>query len=290
MHEELSTPQQVWFQCSSDRLVIGDLAAQAVAQLNTLGSPATLLTADLTCRQQGYVVLQAASGVPPTFYPWLEQHPWIIDYAVHNVPAHFQTATEPWLADPVPVREEGALPAPVLPLGYVALDKPRPLLSSRDAYWLVWAQEQDQAPGLLIYQGKAGSVFGAVRAFFDAEEATTVLAALLERAAGDLLPRCSQEYQKRHAPGVGMIKLYLWACQLEFFRRVYEWSRQRLGATRSPEEEEQEETPASLRAFFARLDAFGLRMVFDEQGRYCHLAPMDQPEKPCVPGEGTHTW
>ena len=256
--------------CAPDRHILHTLMDEAEGRLLALGSPATVISHGITPRQRnGYIIVEAAQGVPLALYSWLQEEPLIIDFSVYDVPsfdqelAAWDAADEPMAIPPAYQPEEMPFEAPPLPEGYATRNKPRPLLSSHDTYWLVWATQASDGPGLLVYFEDPHAGCGSARAFFPVEEATTLLYSLLERANSDLFRQCSEAYLARHAPGVVLIQTYLWAFQLEIMRRGFEISQERLRDGSEHEQPPSEETPASLRRLFERLDKYHLHIELD---------------------------
>ncbi len=93
---------------------------------------------------------------------------------------------------------------PSLPLGYTALNQPRPLVHPFCEWWMVRARnERYEAEGILIYEDCYAV------AFLDAEEATTLAYTLLEGSTiVALLGQCSPSYlnDPQHAAGIKLLR------------------------------------------------------------------------------------
>jgi hypothetical protein len=206
-------------------------AEQVERQLTHLDVPATILKCGFSPKTgTGSIVIEAARSIPDAALAEWQEDQNVIDYLPYDVPSVAQEeqaafdgdehATddedepEEALSFPDYQPELNPLSPPPLPEGYTPHSVPRTLLTSHDSYWLVWAWVDKIGEGLLLYDAN-----GEARAFFVAEEGTTLLYTLLERTAGDLLPHCSPEYVMLHAPGVALIQAYLRAFQWEMIRR-----------------------------------------------------------------------
>ncbi len=223
-----SPAQQACILFPNVHAVLQDLTAELERRLASQG--ATILRSGVSPkRNEGFIVVEAARGIPSEVEQWLSDHPDISEWVVYDVPRQAQEdqATEESVradeedgeATPFPeyVPEQNPLPPPALPEGYKLHSQPRPLSTSHDTYWTAWAWGDEEGTGLLLYDEGGEAV-----AFFTAEEAMTLLYTLLERAQSDLLPRCQPAYLSQHAPGVAFVRAHLWALHVEVMRRAVE--------------------------------------------------------------------
>jgi hypothetical protein len=159
-----TTAQQLFILCGNDRRTLDTLIDEIERQLADQG--ATILLYGVTPkRREGFIVVEAARGIPPDVASRLKTRPDILECVVYNVPsieqerqAEVQAAIQE-RAKP----EQAALPAswyisklppPALPVGYHLLAKPFSLNPPSDERWTarVRSDEPGEGEGMLIYE------------------------------------------------------------------------------------------------------------------------------------------
>ncbi len=146
--------QQVRLACSSERIILQSLTDEAERRLSSGGSPATTLLYGVTPkRREGFVILEAARGIPPAVRQWLEADERILDYTVNDVASVLQER------DAFPAEfYQSHLRAPALPDGYALLSGPVSIDSPSDERWfaLVTGPAGD---GMLYYEEQKALLF-----------------------------------------------------------------------------------------------------------------------------------
>jgi hypothetical protein len=147
--DEIKRPQaqQIRLRCEPDRLLVARLADETERRLASCGSPATVLGYGITTKQaDGFVLVEAARGVPPAVYEWMNGEGDILSYTVNDVPSLIQ---EREAFDPAWYQSQ--LPAPRLPGGYVLLAGPTSIDSPSDERWL-GCVTSEAGEGMLFYE------------------------------------------------------------------------------------------------------------------------------------------
>ena len=118
--------------CSSDRGILSALADEAEQRLARATSPATILLYGVTTkRREGFVILEAARGVPLDLLQWLEKDERVLDYTINDVASLLQER-EAFPAE----FYQSHLRAPALPDGYALLAGPVSIDLPSDERWL----------------------------------------------------------------------------------------------------------------------------------------------------------
>lgn len=201
-HQPSTQAQHAFLTCPADRDLVKQLADEAEHRLAEVGGVVTQLSYGITPKKKnGYIVLDAARGVPLAFFSWLREEPFITDYLVYNVPSFEQ--------EQAAIEECGAswyeprLEAPDLPAGYSLLSQPMSLDRPSDELWVAYAASdaEHEGSGVLVY-GEKKKFF-----FFTAEEVTNITAYLLAQAR-PVLAQCSQDFllAPQHAQRLALIK------------------------------------------------------------------------------------
>lgn len=187
-HQPGTQAQHAFLTCPPDRTMVSQLADEAEHRLTEAGGIATILSYGIAPKQKnGYIVLDAARGVPLAFFSWLREEPDVLDYIVYDVPCYEQerqviaTQGSQWYAP--------QLDAPELPSRYSLLAEPISLDRPSDELWLARVSRHTpyEGEGILVY-GEDHEFF-----FFTAEEAVNITAYLLAQAR-PVIARCSQEF------------------------------------------------------------------------------------------------
>lgn len=180
--------QHALLTCLPDRELVKQLAEEATQHLTEVGGITTLLSYGITPKQQhGYIVLEAARGIPLRFFSWLQNEPDITDYLVYDVSSFEQ---ERMAVEECGVYQyEPRLEAPDLPRGYSLLTEPISLDRPSDELWMahVRSDKQHEGEGILVY-GEDHQFF-----FFTAEETMNIIAYLCSQIT-PLLASCSPEF------------------------------------------------------------------------------------------------
>jgi len=197
-HQEirnLSDPQvqQVRLVCLPDRVLLPRLADAVERHLEDCGSPATTLLYGVTTkRHEGFVILEAARGIPLAVFQWLEEDARVLDYTVNDVASTLQEH-EAFPAEWYQLH----LSAPALPDGYTLLAGPISIDSPSDERWLglVTGPEGD---GMLYYEEQKALLFLTV------EEALRSTLHLY-RMTTTLLNCCSSGFVQAHAQDLAVL-------------------------------------------------------------------------------------
>lgn len=191
-----STPQvqQVHLVCPPERTLLSSLVDEVERRLEGAGSPATILLYGVSPkRREGFVLLEAARGVPMAVHQWLKADERILDYIVNDVARSLQER------DAFPAEfYQSHLPAPALPVGYTSLARPASIDLPGDERWLgLVAGEEGE--GMLFYEEKKPLFFLTI------EES---LRATLQfyRMTGMLLDLCDSGFVQAHARDLAALR------------------------------------------------------------------------------------
>ena len=236
----MSTAQQAFILCGSDRTMLQALLDELKHQLAE--QAATILLYGVTNqRREGFIVVEAARGIPTTVQHWLAARPDILECVVYDVPSwetereapselslalhlallilerHYQIIPDEAGGLRLVPRDENAekpetIGPPRLPKGYTAIGQPVPLLSPRDSRWIVRARGEE-GEGILIYEDQRCVVF------LIADEALSALSSLMQEAL-TLAQHGSPEFVERHAQTLSQLRSLWWAEETD---RVRAW-------------------------------------------------------------------
>jgi hypothetical protein len=195
--DEIKRPQaqQIRLRCEPDRLLVARLADETERRLASGGSPATVLGYGITTKQaDGFVLVEAARGVPPAVYEWMNEEGDILSYSVNDVPSLIQ---ERDAFDPAWYQSD--LPAPPLPKGYMLLATPVSIDAPSNERWLSFVSSEQEGEGLLYYEATRALLF------LPREEA---LASTLHfyRMTATLLDGCEPGFLQVHAADLAALR------------------------------------------------------------------------------------
>jgi hypothetical protein len=186
--------QQVRLVCHPERVLLQSLADEAESRFTSAGSPATILLYGVSPkRREGFVILEAARGIPFDLHQWLEADERVLDYTVNDV-ASIQQERDAFPAS----WYQSHLPAPALPTGYAPLAGPASIDLPGDERWLGLVAG-DEGEGMLFYEEKRPLLFLTI------EES---LRATLQfyRMTGTLLDFCDSGFVQAHARDLATLR------------------------------------------------------------------------------------
>lgn len=186
--------QQIRLICLSERVLLQTLADEAEQRLESGGSPATVLLYGVSPkRREGFIIVEAAHGVPAAIHQWLEGDARVLDYTVNDV-ASIQQERDAFPAE----WYQSHLPAPALPAGYLSLAGPASIDPPGDERWLGLVAGVD-GEGMLFYEEQKPLFFLTI------EES---LRATLQfyRMTGTLLDFCTSGFVLAHARDLAALR------------------------------------------------------------------------------------
>lgn len=178
--------QQIRLVCLPERVLLQTLVGEAERCLDQCGSPATTLLYGVSSkRREGFIIVEAARGVPAALEQWLETDERVLDYTVNDV-ASIQQEYSAFPAE----WYQPHLPAPALPAGYVSLAGPASIDPPGDERWLGLVAGDD-GEGMLFYE-EGKSLF-----FLTIEESLRATLQLY-RMTATLLDFCTSGFIQAH--------------------------------------------------------------------------------------------
>lgn len=191
---EIAQVQQIRLICLPERVLLQTLADETERRLESGGSPATVLLYGVsTKRREGFVIVEAARGVPAATQQWLETDERVLDYTVNDVASpqqEYNAFPAEWY--------QSHLSAPALPTGYVPLAAPASIDPPGDERWLGLVAGGD-GEGMLFYEEQKPLFFLTI------EES---LRATLQfyRMTGTLLDFCSSGFVQAHTRDLAALR------------------------------------------------------------------------------------
>lgn len=194
LQQGITQVQQVRLTCFPERVLLQTLADEAERRLENNGSPATVLLYGVSPkRREGFIIVEAARGIPAAIQQWLETDERVLDYTVNDV-ASIQQEYSAFPAE----WYQSHQPAPALPDGYVSLARPASIDPPGNERWLGLMAGND-GEGMLFYEE------GKPLLFLTIEES---LRATLQcyRMTAPLLDFCAPGFIQAHARDLAALR------------------------------------------------------------------------------------